>query len=202
MKTTQTTGTLPATSPRSTALGRPAHVAAIVAAVLGVPSDLYHFTIDSRAAEVETTLFKLHGIGLVVALSLLLVLLVPWLLRVAQQTGQVGRLASTGAVLAYAGGVLVIGNVSTEAFMMRLAPEPLSDPTGYSLAVIVVSFGSWSLGWFLLALAAGRAGVISPPLTLLMCLGALYAFTPMPGSYTVLLLAVALSAPALRRLSD
>lgn len=183
----------------TTTLVRLALPAGILAAVVGVPSDLYHLTIDSRAAEVDTTAFMLHGIGLVSALVLITLSLAGLVLAAGPRLGLPGRLF---AGFAYVGTLLVLGNVATEAFMMRLAPEELSDPTGYSLVVIVVSFGLFAAGWFGVALASGRHGVISPPAVLTLCLGALYGFTPFPGSYTLLLIGIAAAVISMSRRAD
>lgn len=167
---------------------RLAKPAGILAAALGVPSDLYHFTIETRAAAAGTFLFQAHGVGLVAAMMLITVALAGLAFRAGSRLGAAGR-AFVG--LAYVGTLLVLGNITTEAFQMRLAPEALDDPQGYSMIVIVVSFALFAVGWFGLAVCLARIDVVSPPAVLTLCLGALYAFTPFPGSYTLLLIGVA-----------
>ena len=167
--------------------------AALAAAALGIPADLYHFTIDSRAEEAGQVLFKVHGALLVVAMGLLVVALAGISLRL----GEHGARTGAGTVLAFAGTLLVLANIATEAFAMPAAPEALSDPEGYWLFVIILSFGLFSLGWLLTAVSAMRSGAVSKPAGLLLCLGALIAFTPIQGAYILLLAGVAATARAL-----
>lgn len=168
--------------------------AAAVAALIGVPADLYHLPLDSRAEAAGTLLFKLHGIGLVVAFLLALVALAGLALRLGDRLGRVGV---AGVLAAFAGTVLVIGNISTEAFWMPLAPEVLDDPTGYTLITIVLSFGIFSAGWLAVGVVTLRTGLIPSPAPLLLCLGALVGFTPLPGAYILLLLGIAATTRAL-----
>lgn len=170
---------------------RAATPAALAAAALGIPADLYHFTIDSRAESAGEVLFKAHGALLVVAMGLLVVALAGFALRLGD------RASRTGTILAFAGTLLVLANIATEAFAMPAAPEPLSDPQGYWLFVIILSFGMFSLGWLLTGVAALRAGAVSRPAGLLLCVGALIAFTPVQGAYLLLLAGVAATATSL-----
>lgn len=165
---------------------RAAAPAAVLAAVLGIPADLYHFTIDSRAEEAGTFLFKAHGALLVVAMGLLVVALAGLALKVP-------RLSLTGVVCAFAGTLLVLANIATEAFAMPAAPEALSDPQGYWLAVIILSFGLFSFGWLLIGVSAMRAQAIGRPAGVLLCAGALIAFTPLQGAYILLLAGAAVA---------
>lgn len=170
--------------------------AGVLAACVGIPSDLYHFTIESRAAAAGTFLFKAHGIGLVTAMILLVLVLAGIALRLGSRLGVPGRIA---VGMAYVGTLLVLGNIATEAFFMPLAPEALDDPTGYSLVTIIVSFALFAAGWFGVGLAAGRSGLAAPPAILALCLGSLYGFTPFPGSYSLLLLGIAGTAWSMTR---
>lgn len=172
----------------TTTLTRLAAPAGITAACVGVPSDLYHFTIESRASASDTFLFAAHGIGLVVAMLLTTVALAGLALRMGSDLGRAGRIA---VATAYVGTLLVMCNIATEAWALPLAPEVLDSPSGYYLGVIVASFALFAAGWFGVALAAGRHELISPPVVLTLCLGSLYGFTPFPGSYTLLLIGVA-----------
>ena len=175
---------------------RAAVAAGTAAAVIGLPADLYHFTIDSRTAAATTTAFRFHGVALVLAFVLLLVALAGLVLA---QDGRSGRLGTLGAGIALLGTALVIGDLAKEAFGMPLAPEQLGDPTGWYLVVVVVSFGLLALGWLLTALALRRAGVISGPATWLLGAGAVLTFPPIPGAYVVLLIAVAVATRSLLR---
>lgn len=169
-------------------LHRAAVRAGLAAAVIGIPADLFHFTIDSRSAASSSLGFRLHGIALVTAFTLLLLALAGIVLA---QRGRAGRLGLVGGLVALAGTSLVVGDLAKEAFGLPLAPEQLGDPTGYYLGVVVLSFGLLALGWLLTAVAARRAGVAGAPAAALLGLGAVLAFPPIPGAYVTLLLGVA-----------
>lgn len=169
-------------------LHRAAARAALAAAVIGVPADLFHFTIDSRATASQTLAFRLHGLGLVAAFTLLLLALAGIVLA---QGARGGRLGRVGGLLALAGTALVVGDLAKEAFGLPLAPEQLSELEGYYLAVVVLSFALLSVGWLLTAVASRRSGVTSAPAAWLLGVGAVLAFPPIPGAYVVLLVGVA-----------
>ena len=80
-----------------------------------------------------------------------------------------------------------------------MAPEELSDPRGYSLAVVVASFGLFAVGWLLLGIAAVRARRLRPWQGALVHAGAVIGFLPVPGAYIVLLAAVAVMTRQLAR---
>lgn len=168
--------------------------AAALAALTGIPADAYHFTISSRADEAGTILFKLHGLLLVAAFCLAIVALAGIALRIGDRLGGAGR---AGVLLAFAGTVLVVGNITTEAFWMPMAGEAISDPTGYTLAAIIASFAVFSLGWLLTGIAAARTGLVATPAAALLCLGAIVAFTPLPGAYILLLAGLAATGRSL-----
>lgn len=173
-------------------LTRAAAPAAATAALIGIPADVYHFLIPSRSEEAGTVLFKLHGILLVVAFCLAIVALAGMALRLDES-----RTLTAGVVLAFVGTVLVAGNIATEAFWMPMAPETLDDPTGYTLATIVVSFAIFAAGWLLVGIAAARSGLVATPAAVLLCLGAIIGFTPLPGAYILLLAGIAITARSL-----
>lgn len=164
--------------------------AAVAAAVLGIPADLFHFTMESRAAASQSTAFRLHGLALLAAFTLTLVALAGLVLA---QQGRAGRLGHVGAGLALLGSTLVIGDLAKEAFGLPLAPAQLGEPQGYYLVVVIASFTLLFLGWLLTALALRRAGVLSGPATGLLLTGAVLAWPPIPGAYVVLLLGIAVA---------
>jgi hypothetical protein len=169
----------------------------VTAAVVGIPADLYHFMMDGGRTAASTTLpFRFHGLALIAAFTLSLVVLAALVLA---QQGRAGRLGAAGAGMALAGTALVLGDLAKEAFGLPLAPEQLGDPQGYYLAVIVVSFGLLTTGWVLTAQALRRAGVISRRAALLLTAGALLAFPPIPAAYVVLLLGLVVAALSLDR---
>jgi hypothetical protein len=165
--------------------------AGIAAAVLGVPADLFHFTMETRASASQTLAFQLHGIALIVAFSLSLIALAGIVIA---QNGRAGRLGEVGALLALLGTTFVIGDLAKETFGLPLAPAALDEPRGYYLLVVIVSFSLLALGWLLTAVAARRAGVATGGSTALLIAGALLVLPPIPGAYIVLLLGIAVSA--------
>ncbi len=173
---------------------RSAAPAAATAALIGIPADLYHFTIEGRAEASGTLAFKLHGIALIAAFCLAVVALAGMALRLGDRLGRIG---SAGVVLAFLGTILVVGDISTEAFWMPLAPQVLDDPSGYTLATIVVSFGIFALGWLALGIAVIRSGAGASPAAALLILGAIVGFTPLPGAYVLLLAGIAATARSL-----
>ncbi len=172
-------------------LHRSATRAGLAAAAVGIPADLFHFTIESRAAASQSVAFRLHGIALVLAFTLLMLALAGIVLAQRDRAGRLGRI---GGLLALLGTALVIGDLAKEAFALPLAPAELGDPQGFFLAVVVVSFALLALGWLLTAVAAHRAGVASGRAAALLGIGAVLAFPPIPGAYVVLLLGVAVVA--------
>lgn len=178
----------------SEGLIRAAFPAAAAGAVIGVAGDLYHFTIDDLAAAAPEPLFKVHGLLLVVALGLALVALAGISLHHGDRSGRIGR---AGTVIAFAGTTLVLANVYVEGVAMPRAPEALTDPQGYALAMVLVSYALLSLGWLLIGIATARSGLAPRRAAILLCVGAVIAFGPLPGSYILLLLGVAATARSL-----
>lgn len=178
----------------SDTLIRSAAPLAAAAAVIGIPADLYHFTIDGRVEASGSVGFKLHGIALILAFSLAVLVLAGMAFRMGDR---LGRLGLAGAGMAFFGTVLVVGDISTEAFWMPTAGETVAEPGGYTLATIIASFGLYALGWLLVAVAAIRSGLVATPAAALLILGAVIGFTPLAGSYILLLIGIALSARSL-----
>ena len=175
-------------------LHRAAARAGLAAAVLGIPADLFHFTMDSRAAASQSLAFRLHGVALVTAFTLVLLALAG---IVVAQRDRAGRLGRVGGLVALAGTSLVVGDLAKEAFGLPLAPAQLGQPQGWYLLVVIGSFALLTLGWLLTALACRRAGLISRPTAALLVTGAVLALPPIPGAYVVLLLGIAVVASRL-----
>ena len=172
-------------------LTRIARRTGIAAAVLGIPADLFHFTMeDGRAAASQSLAFRVHGLALLTAFTLTLVALAAFVLA---QQGRGGRRGAVGAVLALFGTTFVIGDLAKEAFGLPLAPDALGEPGGYYLLVVVASFATLTAGWALTALALRKAGVLSGPAAALLVVGAVLALPPIPGAYVVLLLGLAVA---------
>jgi len=171
-------------------LVRAARRAGIAAAVLGIPADAFHFTMTSRADASQSLAFRLHGLGLLTAFTLTLVALAALLLV---QQGRAGRLGAAGGVLTLFGTTFVIGDLAKETFALPLAPEVIDKAEGYYLLVVVVSFLVLATGWVLTAIALRRTGLLSGPATALLVVGAVLAIPPMPGSYILLLVGIAVA---------
>ena len=175
-------------------LTRAAAPSAAVAALVGIPADLYHFTMGSRAEAAGDLLFRLHGIGLIVAFCLAIVALAGITAHLGDRLGRAGL---SGAVLAVIGTALVMGDVAREAFWLPLAPEVLDEPAGSALALVIVSFALFSAGWGLLSVAVARTGLVPRRAAVLLGVGACVAFTPVPGAYILLLAGLAATARSL-----
>ena len=175
---------------------RTARRAGLAAAVIGIPSDAFHFTMaDGRAAASGSFGFRLHGLGMLTAFTLALLAL--GALALAQQ-GRGGRRGAVGAGLALFGMTFVIADLGKEAFGLPLAPAALGEPQGYYLLVVIASFAALTVGWVLTALSLRRTGALSGPANGLLVVGALLALPPIPGAYIVLLLGIAVAASQLR----
>ena len=173
--------------------------AAVAAAALGVPADLYHFTIDSRSSVADTLLFKVHGWLFILAMGLLVLALAGIASRLA---GRDGRLdAGPLAVLAmtFSGTLLVLGNISTEAFVMPQAGEAVDGPVGYWLTITVASYALFGFGWAGVGVVCARAGLVPWKVAALLVVGGVIGFSPLPGSYILLFVGVALLGSTIAR---
>jgi hypothetical protein len=166
--------------------------AAIAAAAIGVPADLYHFTIDSRVSVADTVLFKVHGWLLVLAMGLLVVVLAGIAQRLTDRDGRLNPVPLAVVAMTFTGTLLVLGNISTEAFVMPQAGEAVSDPAGYWLTVTIASYALFGFGWAVVAVLCARARLVPWNVALLLVVGGVIGFSPLPGSYILLLAGTAL----------
>ena len=173
--------------------------AAVAAAAIGVPADLYHFTIDSRVTVADTLLFKVHGWLLVIAMGLLVLALAGIASRLAGRDGRLDAVSLPVVTATYAGTLLVLGNISTEAFAMPQAGEAVSDPTGYWLTITIASYALFGFGWAAVAVVTARAGLVPWKAAALLVVGGVIGFSPLPGSYILLLAGVALVGVTIAR---
>jgi hypothetical protein len=171
--------------------GRPA---ALLAAVIGVAGDIYHFTLDDRS-EVATSLgYRFHGIALMLAMLLAIFALIRLALVADARWGLVGKL---GFVLALAGTITTFGDIWAEVIVLpgvtESAPKLLdADAAGFHLAVLAGTFlGLFALGWLLVGVASLRAGLGSRLAAGLLIPAAVIAGLPLGGSYILLLVMVA-----------
>lgn len=166
--------------------------AAVAAAALGIPGDLFHFTIGSRVSVADTLLFKIHGWLLVIAMGLLVLALAGIAQRLAGRGGRLDPVPLAVVAMTFTGTLLVLGNISTEAFVMPQAGAAVSDPTGYWLSVTVASYALFGFGWAGVAAVCARAGLLPWRAAVLLVVGGVVGFSPLPGSYILLLAGVAL----------
>ena len=173
--------------------------AAVAAAALGVPGDLFHFTIDSRASVADTLLFKVHGWLLVLAMGLLVLALAGIAQRLAGRDGRLDVVPQVAVAMTFTGTLLVLGNISTEAFVMPQAGTAVDGPVGYWLTVTVASYAMFGFGWAAVAVVCARAGLVPWKVAALLVVGGVIGFSPLPGSYILLLVGAALSGVTIAR---
>lgn len=101
----------------------------------------------------------------------------------ARHSEAAGTLGLAGFLVAFLGTALVVGNFWDQAFIVPIlvdtAPELLDagPPLG-----IILSFGIFALGWLLFGVAALRARVYPRWAALLLIVGAVLSFLPLPLS--------------------
>ena len=175
----------------SSSLIRWAGLAAVLSGVSSVMGDLLGLTVDLESAESAAT----TPYVLVFALYLLgtLLLLLGLVGLYAGQAEEAGILGLAGFLIAFAGTTLFSGTVWFELFitpsLAAEAPELAEAELG--LAGFVVSFLSVILGWLLFGAATLRACVYPRPAAILLIVGAVVSFAPVPLSGIVLSVAVA-----------
>ena len=176
--------------------------AAVAAAALGVPADLFHFTIDSLVSASDTLLFKVHGWLLVIAMGLLVLALAGVAQRLAGRDGRLDVVPLVAVAMTFTGTLLVLANISVEAFVMPQVPA-VADPTGYRLTIVIASYALFGFGWAALAVVCARAGLVPWKAAALLVVGGVIGFSPLPGSYILLLVGAALLGLTIaRRESD
>lgn len=173
--------------------------AAVAAAAIGVPADLYHFTIDTRAGVADTLLFKAHGWLLVLAMGLLVVALAGIASRLAGRDGRLDPAPLAVVAMTFTGTLLVLGNISTEAFVMPQAGEAVDGPVGYWLGITVASYALFGFGWAGVAVLCARARLVPWRVASLLVVGGVIGFSPLPGSYILLLVGAAVLGATIAR---
>ncbi len=175
----------------SAKLIRLAGLTALVSAVLSMIGDLLSLVVDLENPVVATStsyalVFSLYSLGT----TLLLLGLVG---LYTSQLEAAGILGVVGFLTAFAGTALVMGAIWFELFISPslAARAPELPRTELGLAGFILSFISAGIGWILFGLATLRAGVYPRPAAVLLIVGALVSFTPIPLSGIVLSVAVA-----------
>ena len=162
--------------------------AAVLGAALVLAGDAYHlFVLDDRPTQAGTAAYTGHGVGIMLGLLLLLL--------AALSVARPGRLLTVGLPVLVVGTALVVGDVWAEVVVL---PGVLTgsadrllgnDISGTHLALVVVAYALFALGWAMFALAM-RSTV--GPIAWVLVAGAVIAFLPVGGSYVALAVGAAL----------
>lgn len=182
----------------SSSLIRSGALCAIVAAVLGILGDLHHVTSDRVE---ESLLFKAHGVLLMTALVLAVVGLFGVTLFHADRWHALGKAAFWIALF---GTILIAGDIYYETIVTPhiadVAPRFLdADLEGWHLLGVVVSFALFGGGWLLVGIAVARARLLTRAGAIILSIGGLIGFTPLPGSYLVFFVGLAMLGLSMKR---
>ena len=177
----------------SPSLVRLGGIAALVAAPLGILGDLYHFFMDDRSRVLGDAFFKAHGLLLMTAFLLLIIALPAFLFYRRDILSPLGRIALP---LGLIGTTLVLGDIWAETVVVPgiVASQPQlveEDISGYHLAAVIAAFAIFALGWLLVGITSFRARNFPRPALIVLCIGAVVAFLPLPGVYILLLVGAA-----------
>lgn len=155
-------------------------LAALVSAVLSVIGDILRLFVDVESAAVATgTSYALvFGLYLVGGVLLLLGLVGLY----ASQSEAAGVLGLVGFLVAFAGTALLVGALWFELFITPAlateAPELAEAELGLAGFILVLLTGA--LGWVLFGAATLRARVYPRGAAVLLIIGGLAAFVPVP----------------------
>ena len=187
----------------SSTLVRLGGFAAVGAGVLFVIAELLYLVVGLEGTiSVETAssgAFLFQGLLFLLAGILLLGGLVG---IYASRSEEMGTLGLVGFLIAFVGSALAVGAFWDVTFvppaLARDAPELLgTDPPPIILVANSASFALLALGWLLLGLTVLRARVYPRVVAVLLMVGAVLAFFPLPFSTVVFGLAVAWMGSAL-----
>jgi hypothetical protein len=161
---------------------------AVLGALLMLAGDVYHlFVLDDRPSQAGSAAYTAHGLALMVGLLLLLL--------AALSVARPGRLTRAAAPAMLVGSALVVGDIWAEVVVLPGvvtgdARDLLSeDIGGLHLALVIVAFATFAVGWALFALSART---VAGPVAWLLLVGAIIAFLPVGGSYVTLSVGAAL----------
>ena len=162
--------------------------AAVLGALLVLAGDAYHlFVLDDRPTQAGTAAYTAHGLALMLGLLLLLL--------AALSVARPGRLARVALPSMVIGTALVVGDIWAEVVVLPGVVTGDSrallgdDISGQHLALVVVAFALFAVGWALFALSMRR---VAGPVTWVLVAGSVIAFLPVGGSYVTLAVAAAL----------
>lgn len=142
-------------------------------------------------------------IASILALAGVFALMVGIIALYAGQSPALGGLGLAGAIVALLGAALTLGGIWSQVFVVpglqQVAPEVLA--TGGLTTVLVrfvVSYSVLGLGGLLFGIASLRAAVLPQWTSIVMIVGAVVCFAPLPARYLVLAVAISLAAAQLR----
>lgn len=114
----------------------------------------------------------------------------------ARQSETAGRLGLAGFLIAFAGTALLVGLFFVQAFFVPYLatefPEVLNAGEQGMLAVgFGITFLVFPVGWLLFGVSTLRAGIYPRAAAILLIIGTVFTFVPLPGATVVLDVAVA-----------
>ena len=175
----------------SSSLMRLAGFAALASGVVSAMGDLLRLGVDVEDPQTASTV----GYALVFSLYLLgtALLLLGLVGLYASQSGAAGVLGLVGFLAAFSGTVLLAGALWFELFVTPAlaaeAPGLVGSELGLAGFVLVFVFGA--LGWLLFGVATLRAGVYPRWAAVVLMIGAVLAYVPVPLSGIVFSVAIA-----------
>ena len=119
------------------------------------------------------------------------------------QQATFGSAGVGGFVVALLGTMLAAGAAWTYVFVLphfaRVDPTLVNVGSGGVLAGFLISYGVMALGWIVFGIATATAGVFGRRVGVLLAIGGLIAFLPLPSRSLVLSLTVAFLGPRMWR---
>lgn len=142
-------------------------------------------------------------IASVLALLGVFALMVGVIALYAAQSPSFGGLGLSGALLALLGAALTFGGIWSQVFVVpglqQAAPDVLADGGLTTVLVgFVLSYSMLGLGGLLFGIASLRAAVLPRWTSIVVIVGAVVCFAPLPARYLVLAVAISLAAAQLR----
>ena len=110
------------------------------------------------------------------------------------QEGRLGRLGLPAFLVALVGGLLAAGAQWTYLFVVPrfapIAPEVVDEGTGSVVVGFVLSYAVLALGWVAFGVAMLRAGTFPRWTTIMVTVGAVISFLPLPSRTLILAIGV------------
>jgi len=159
----------------------------VVAAIVGLFVDFDNVAVAATGSYILFAILSLLGAIFVLGA------LVGLYARHAEHAGALGLLAF---LVTFLGMALVVGaswtSTFTEPALAQVAPELLAqEPPGWLDFGFTLTYVLASLGWLLFGVATLRAGVYPRAAAILLIVGALISFVPLPLTEVILAIAIA-----------